>query len=140
MKKRNRNLSEPLVRTATYISGGKAYEFPKNGVGRAWYETGELHYTENFKNFMRHGERTAYYPDGTIKEKTSFKYGHRYGLCQIFYPTGILKSETIYDNDFPESRKEFYPSGCLSCIKEFTRGQPPKCQYFQDVYKEHKCI
>ena len=136
-KRRNRTIGEPLVRAACYLgSDVKAYEIPRNGIGRQWYVTGELWWEATFRNGQNHGEYIEYYKDGTVSRRIMYNNGGRHGLYASFYPDGKKQYETMFNNNKPVWSKQFYPSGCLMADKRFSKGKTADEQFFPDVYTE----
>lgn len=84
-----------------YISGERWYEASlvdgrREGVGRGWYENGQLRAVESFASGERDGSALYFYESGAKNAEGSFLHGVRDGLWREWYANGQMRSEGAY--------------------------------------------
>jgi antitoxin component YwqK of YwqJK toxin-antitoxin module len=124
---------------------------PAHGIGRFYYESGELRGETPFQNGVREGMGKIYYKNGAVKNETpfhhdriegvkkeyfesgklqstvSFKSGLAEGIATMYYPNGAIQSETpFHDNKAEGTSKIYNEQGRLVRTIEFQHGKAVK--------------
>ena len=98
---------------------------PANGIGRFFYESGELKGETPFKNGLRDGMGKIFYKSGSLKSETPFVADKIDGLKREFFESGKIQSTVPFQNNQAEGvAKFYYPNGVLQGETLFKNNQP----------------
>ena len=70
---------------------------PYTGLGKSYFENGQLQYEINFVNGKMEGEYKLYYENNNLECTGNFKTGLKDGYWKYFYESGVLKKDENYD-------------------------------------------
>ena len=79
----------------------------KDGVVRDWYENGNLHLEEYYKDGKLNGTTRIYYEDGSIFNEVNYLNGKEDGVSKSWDRNNILREERVYKNSILLSLKRF---------------------------------
>ena len=82
--------------------------FPKEGIYKEYYETGELHTEANYKNGRLEGLFKEYFPSGRLKVEAIFADGQLEGVTKSYDESGKMTVKEIYEKGQITFRK-IYP-------------------------------
>ncbi len=86
----------------------------KEGIGKAYYESGALKQEASFKNGKKDGTEKSYYESGALHVEILYKNDKREGIGKEYYENGALRQEKPYKNNKIEGiEKVYYESGKL---------------------------
>jgi len=111
-----------------YESGQLKGETPfkdglREGMGKTFYDSGRLKGETSFKNDQIEGLKKEYYESGTLLSETPFLKNHAEGLAKFYYPNGTLEGETFFVHDQAEGTTKLYnKEGKLVRTIEFKKG------------------
>lgn len=96
---------------------------PANGIGRFYYESGELKGETPFLNGLREGIGKIFYPSGKLKSETPFHDDKEEGVKKEYFENGKLQSEIPFHNDAAEGvAKIYYPNGAVQSETPFAHN------------------
>lgn len=86
----------------------------KNGIYKAFYESGDLFEESNFIDGIQEGQRTIFYESGGKEIEEMYKSSLLNGDYKVYYESGKLKIEALYvNNEIKGKLKKYYETGQL---------------------------
>jgi len=111
-------LESKVVSTETYADG------LKNGLGKRYYNTGELLEESSWKNGKLDGIYRTYFKDGNLYLESHYSDGRRNGTFKTAYTNGSLELDAFYTDDFKNGDWKYYDeSGKLLYILKYDSGK-----------------
>jgi antitoxin component YwqK of YwqJK toxin-antitoxin module len=111
----------------------------KSGLGKFFYETGELEAQYTFVEDVAVGEYKSFYKSGKLKSKVNYVNGKKEGEYKEYYESGKLKAKCIYVNDkIVGTYKEFHENGIVKIEVDYIDGEKQGLE--KEYSKEGKVI
>ena len=110
-----RSTGNPLTGRVIWLNSESEYkDGKKHGLGKSFFENGELKSIDNFKDRKLHGPSKDYYENGKLKIEGNYKDSKKHGLRKEYFESGALEAELNYkDNKLHGPSKSYYESGKL---------------------------
>jgi len=78
----------------------------KHGLGRGWFEIGQLLYETHWKNGKPHGLTREWHRNGQLEYEANWENGQRHGRERAWYQNGELRYEHHWKNGKVVSSKK----------------------------------
>src|SRR6185295_5996038 len=96
-----------------------------HGVGRTWYENGQLEREEPLHKSVLHGRERLWYPHGVLRAEKHYVNDQLDGARREWYPSGQMKIECHYVmNRLDGLYTEWHPKGQLKERVPYWEGEP----------------
>ncbi|HLF18789.1 MAG TPA: toxin-antitoxin system YwqK family antitoxin [Candidatus Omnitrophota bacterium] len=94
-----------------------------HGLGRLWYDTGQLEREDPFHKGVLHGAQRSWYRNGQIKTEINIMNNQYHGIRREWYPSGQLMLECVYRmNRLEETLTEWHPNALLKERGRYREG------------------
>ncbi len=123
-----------FYRTGNLAAEGKYVKMAKDSVWHYYsYYTGELMYSETYKNGMKEGESRKYYPGAQIAEIMSWQTDMKHGPWKQFFEDSTIRLDAWHYSDQLHGRYQvFNRNHILIMDGEYDHGRMDKTWHFYD--------